>query len=117
MSGSYRQLEVGKLAMDLVEHIYRISSAFPSREAYSLTSQMRRSAISLPSNIAEGSGRSGKKEFLQFLHIAYGSLSELETQCLIAERLRYSLPEDSNHIMTSIASVGRMLKALQRSLR
>ena len=85
----HKQLDVWKTAMDLVEEIYKISSKFPNEERYGLTSQMRRAAVSIPSNIAEGAGRKGDKELLQFVSIAIGSLSELETQYLIAVRLDY----------------------------
>lgn len=75
--------------MDLVEEIYKITALFPRDELYALTNQMRRAAVSVPSNIAEGAARTGSKEFLYFLSIARGSLSELETQLQIAERLGY----------------------------
>ncbi|MBT8254535.1 MAG: four helix bundle protein, partial [Bacteroidia bacterium] len=85
----HKELNVWKTAMDLVEKIYSLSSEFPDNEIYGLTSQLRRSAVSIPSNIAEGAGRKGNKEFLQFVFIALGSLAELETQYLIAIRLKY----------------------------
>ena len=85
----HKDLDVWKKAMDLVEEIYRISKDFPSNEQYGLTTQIRRAAVSIPSNIAEGSGRKGDKELLQFLSVALGSLAEVETQILIAVRLEY----------------------------
>ena len=85
---TYKELVVWQKAMDLVTEVYRISAHFPREETYTLTSQIRRSAISVPSNIAEGSGR-GTREFIRFLDIAYGALSELETQIEIALRLTY----------------------------
>lgn len=103
--------------MDLVEQVYRVTRAFPTNESYGLISQMRRCAVSVPSNIAEGSGRGSKKEFVQFLCIAYASLCELETQWLIAGRLHYVSEKESSVINSQIPSVGRMLKALQRSLK
>jgi len=82
-------LEVWKKSMDLVSNIYKITEPFPNKELYGLTNQIRRAAVSVPSNIAEGAARSSKKEFIQFLYIALGSLSELETQIIIANRLEY----------------------------
>ncbi len=73
--------------MDLVSNIYKITEFFPNKELYGLTNQIRRAAVSIPSNIAEGAARNSKKEFIQFLYIALGSLSELETQIIIANRL------------------------------
>lgn len=85
----HKDLDVWKKAMDLVKEIYLVSKEFPSSEQYGLTNQIRRAAVSIPSNIAEGAGRKGDKELLQFLSFALGSLAELETQLLIAVRLGY----------------------------
>ena len=81
----HKKLDVWKYSMDLVVHVYKITSNFPKSEVYGLTSQMRRCAVSVPSNIAEGAARNSNKEYNRFLAIALGSLSELETQLLIAE--------------------------------
>jgi four helix bundle protein len=86
----HHDLQVWQEAMKLVREVYRLTSSFPKEEIYALTSQMRRSVISIPSNIAEGAARNGDKEFLQFLYISRGSLSELETQVMIAAELGYS---------------------------
>ena len=86
---NHKELDIWKYSMDLVEMVYTISSKFPDEEKYGITSQMRRAAISIPSNIAEGAGRKGDKELVQFISIALGSLSELETQYLIAVRLKF----------------------------
>jgi len=86
---NHKDLEVWKKSMDLVSNIYKITESFPNKELYGLTNQIRRAAVSVPSNIAEGAARSSKKEFIQFLYIALGSLSELETQIIIANRLEY----------------------------
>jgi len=86
---NHKDLEVWKKSMDLVSYIYEITEPFPNKELYGLTNQIRRAAVSVPSNIAEGAARSSKKEFIQFLYIALGSLSELETQIIIANRLEY----------------------------
>ena len=86
---THKDLDVWKKLMDLVEDIYRLTKSFPEAEKYGLTNQIRRCAVSISSNIAEGVGRKTDKEFVQFCYIALGSLSELETQLLIAERLEY----------------------------
>ena len=86
---THKDLDVWKMSMDLVEDIYNSTKSFPRAEMYGLISQMRRSAISVPSNIAEGAARKSKAENLQFLYIALSSLSELETQILISGRLNY----------------------------
>src|SRR5437764_1229466 len=91
---TYRDLRIWEEAMELVEEIYKITSAFPKDELYELTSQMRRSAISIPSNIAEGHGRKGSKEFMHHLSIAKGSLAELETQLILSLRLQYLNRDD-----------------------
>ena len=85
----HKDLDVWKKSMDLVELIYGLTSQFPSDERFGLVSQMRRAAVSIPSNIAEGAARKGDKELIQFLMIAIGSLSELETQYLLSVRLRF----------------------------
>ena len=102
-------------AMDLVEGVYRASRSFPKDEQYGLTSQMRRAAVSVPSNIAEGQGRGGDAEMVRFLRIAHGSLRELETQILISERLQYNGPEQANKLMEMAAEVGRLINGLIRS--
>lgn len=86
---THKDLDVWKLGIDLVERTYSLTKSFPKEEIYGLTSQIRRSAVSISSNIAEGAARNSKKEFLQFLYISLGSLSELETQLIIAQRLGY----------------------------
>jgi four helix bundle protein len=86
---SYRDLKVWQLSMDLAEHIYCLTDSFPKHEVYQLSSQMQRAVVSIPSNIAEGHARDFTKEFLRHLSIALGSLAELETQGIIAERRIY----------------------------
>jgi four helix bundle protein len=86
----HKDLDVWKKSMDLVEVTYKLTQQFPDSEKFGLTSQMRRSAVSIPSNIAEGAARKGDKELIQFLYIALGSISELETQYLIAVRLKFT---------------------------
>jgi len=104
---NHKELDVWVKSMDLVEYIYKISSKFPDSEKFGLVSQIRRASVSIPSNIAEGAGRKGNKEFVQFLHIALGSLSELDTQYLIAVRLNYI--EKSKKLELLINDVKRLL--------
>ena len=99
---SHKDLDAWKKSMDLVDSIYKVSKLFPNEELYSLTNQMRRAAISVPSNIAEGAARGSKNEFIQFLYISLGSLSELETQVIIANRLGYLILSDPNNLLESI---------------
>lgn len=87
---SPKDLKVWQESMELVIQIYKISNGFPNHEIYGLSSQIRRAAVSIPSNIAEGAGRKSNKEFMQFLFISLGSLSEVETQLEISQRLGYS---------------------------
>lgn len=89
MNRKHQQLRAWQNAMQLVEAIYRLTASFPESERYGLTSQVRRAAVSVPSNIAEGAARGSTADFIRFLYIARGSLSELETQCLIAQKLGY----------------------------
>ena len=86
---NHKDLEVWKKSMDLVESVYQMTNSFPDSEKFGLTNQIRRAVVSIPSNIAEGSGRKSDKELIQFIHIAIGSLAEVETQYLISIRLKY----------------------------
>lgn len=86
---SHKQLDVWQMSMELVLEIYKLTQNFPKEELYGLTSQIRRSAVSIPSNIAEGCARQTAKETVQFLHICLGSIAELETQLIIADKLNY----------------------------
>lgn len=113
---SYKDLIVWQRAMDLVEEIYRISKEFPKEEIYGLTNQMRRAAVSIPSNIAEGQARRSTAEFKRFLSISMGSLAELETQILIAQRLNYLPVESMTKIMATHQEVSKMLSALFKKL-
>jgi four helix bundle protein len=100
----------------LVEGIYRISERFPKAEIYGLTSQVRRGVVSIPSNIAEGQGRNGSREFLHHLAIAYGSLSEVETQLVIARRLGYIDEEQLGNVLGKAAEVGRLINGLASAI-
>lgn len=117
MLKSYRDLLVWQKAMELTVETYRFSSGFPGSEVYGLTSQLRRAAVSVPSNIAEGYGRGSRKEYIQFLCISQGSLKELETQVILAERLKYGSKTAVDGLLELSEEVGRMLGALIRSLR
>jgi four helix bundle protein len=113
---NFKELLTWQRAMDLVEAVYLTTKTFPKDELYGLTSQMRRAAISIPSNIAEGQGRDHTKEFVHFLSVAYGSLSELETQILIAARIQYVTSQDSEKLLGLVGEVGRLLNGLSKSL-
>jgi four helix bundle protein len=117
MLRSYRDLLVWQKALDLTILIYRFSEGFPKTEVYGLTSQLRRAGVSIPSNIAEGYGRGSRKEYLQFLSIAQGSLKELETQTIIAQRLNYATAAQADRVLSDSEVVGKMLGSLIRSLR
>jgi len=113
---NYQELIVWQRSMDLVEKIYTVSRTFPRDELYALTSQIRRAAVSIPSNIAEGQGRRTTADFLRHLSIAYGSLREFETQTLIAARLRYLAQGPCKEVLAVAGEVGRLLNGLVTSL-
>ena len=118
---SHQKLDVWREAMETVKDIYKITSSFPQSEIYGLTSQMRRSAISIPSNIAEGAARSGDREFLRFLYIARGSLSELETQITIAKEIGYIADNVKNNLFIRIEKLfgllGGLIKSIQKRVK
>ncbi|RJQ84024.1 MAG: four helix bundle protein [Desulfobacteraceae bacterium] len=114
---SYQDLEVWKKSIELAEMVYRISAHFPQEEKFGLTSQIRRAAVSVPANIAEGAERAGTREFLQFLGIAGGSLAETETFLILAEKLGMATQEQTHPIQAQAAAIGRMISGLKRSLR
>ena len=111
----HKDLEVWKSAIDLVMGIYEATAQFPKEELFGLTAQMRRAAVSIPSNISEGAARQTGKEFVQFLFIALGSASELETQLIIAEKLHYLQSADT--LLARIASTKKLLNGLIRHYR
>ena len=113
----HRKLDVWNEAMDLVVTLYEITGAFPKTEKYALADQLRRAAVSIPSNIAEGAARQTKKEFVQFLHIAQGSASEIDTQLEVAHRLNYISDEAKREVDARLDAIGRMLTGLIRSVR
>jgi four helix bundle protein len=108
----YKDLVAWQKAMDLVTEIYRVTRKFPKDELFGLTSQIRRAAVSIPSNIAEGQGHLSKGDFRRFLGHARGSLSELETQILIAQNLNYLTKDEATNFIDLIAEVGRILNGL-----
>ena len=114
---SFRDLLVWQRGIDLVEAVYTTCATFPKHELYGLTNQMQRAAVSIPANIAEGSHRDSTKEFLHFLSIALGSLAELETHCIVAQRLRYLIDDEASSLLTSMDDLGRMIRSLQKSLK
>ena len=114
---SYRELLAWRKAMDLVNAVYAATRAWPGEELYALTSQIRRAAVSVPSNIAEGQGRSSTKEFLKHLSIAYGSLLEIETQIIIAKAQGYCSAEQAEMLLELAAEVGRLLNGLSNALK
>ena len=116
MSASYRDLRVWQCSMKLVVNVYRSTQAFPKQETYGLVSQMRRAAVSVPSNLAEGKGRLTDRDRAHFFSQARDSLLELETQVLISEELGYVSQADAATLMRSSAEVGRMLNALVVSI-
>jgi four helix bundle protein len=114
---SFRELRVWQLGMDVTEKVYQLTADFPKSEVYGLSSQMRRSAVSIPFNIAEGQGRDSTKEFLHFLAIAFGSICELETQLLIANRFKYISDDDLRSILITLTATSKTKRGLQKSLK
>ena len=114
---NYKELLVWQKAMDLVEEVYVITRMLPEEEKYALGDQMRRSAVSIPSNIAEGNARGTEKEMIHFLYIAQGSRAELETQLELSYRVGYTLKERIIALLELSHEVGRMLTGLIKSLK
>lgn len=114
--GSYRDLIVWQKGMTLAKVIYRLTESFPSEEKFGLTSQMRRAAVSVPSNIAEGQARRGPREFIQFIALAEGSLAELDTQLTLATELGFAAAPQTQEGVGLIEELRRMLNALRRKL-
>jgi four helix bundle protein len=116
-SRSYRDLEVWKLAIDFVKKIYQVTKKFPATENYSLINQIRRAAVSIPSNIAEGQGRSSTKEFKQFLAISLGSVAELETQLIIAGEIEYLTRTEVDPLLNILDRIRKMIKGLAKGIK
>jgi len=116
MLKTYKDLEVWQKAYAFCLEVYQATREFPAEEKYGLISQIRRSVISVPSNIAEGYGRKNLPEYIQFLYVAYGSLCELETQLLLSKDIGYIELAENDRLIETIGTIERMLKALIRSL-
>ena len=117
MSGTYKDLEAWQCAMELVLEVYRSTAKLPREEVFGLTSQLRRAAVSVASNIAEGKGRFSDRELSQFLAVARGSIFEIETQATIAMDLEFLGEPQGQELLKLCAKVGRLLNGLIRSVR
>ncbi len=113
---SFKDLRVWQKGIEIVIDAYALTKKFPKEELYSLTTQIKRSAVSIPSNIAEGQGRNSTKDFLRYISIAYGSLLELETQVSISEMLGYLSGNETRFLLEKCAEVGRLVNGLRNSL-
>ena len=114
---NFRDLIAWQRAMDLAESVYRATQRFPSHEQFGMTNQLRRAAVSIPSNIAEGQGRLSTKDFLYFLSVARGSLQEVQTQVELARRLEYLQEETTMLLLEQSTEVAKLLNGLCRSLQ
>lgn len=114
---NFKKMDVWHLAMDVVDDIYLITQNFPKEELFGLSYQMRKSAVSIPSNIAEGCGRNTTPQVLQFTDVAQGSAFELETQVYISQRRKYCLEKESKSVIEKIISVQKMIDGFQDKLR
>jgi four helix bundle protein len=117
MIKNYKDLKVWRVAVDLVADTYRLTGEFPKHETFGLGSQIQRSAVSIPSNIAEGHARNSDNELNHFLGIANGSLAELETQLIIAERLSYIETGKIQPMLAKCDEIGKMLTGLKKALK
>jgi four helix bundle protein len=113
----HKKLDVWKKSIELVKRIYELTKTFPKIEEYGLTNQMRRAAISIPANISEGAARQTKKEFIQFLHMAQGSLSELDTHLEISLRLGYIKEISLQELSVLMNNIDKMITGLIKSLK
>lgn len=113
---SYKELKVWQRSIELVLEIYNLTKLFPKEETYGLTSQMRRSAISIPSNIAEGYSRKHRQEYSQFIRVAFASAAELETQITISNKLELISEQDFNKVEALLSEILKMLHGLNRAL-
>ena len=117
MGKPHHKLEVWRRSLNFVTKIYKITAQFPADEKFGLVSQMRRAAVSIPSNTAEGAARNSKKEFINFLHIAQGSTAELETQLFISQTLDFVSQSQADPLLKELEEISRMIIGLQKSLR
>ena len=116
MERAHYKLDVWRKSVDLVTEVYKLTASFPETEKFGLVSQIRRASVSIPSNIAEGAGRDTNKEFNNFLSIAQGSASELETQLIISEKLGYIEKQTLNIILKNLIDITKMIIGLKKSL-
>jgi four helix bundle protein len=114
---NYKELDVWRRSLRLTIELYKVTRGFPEVEKFGLVSQIRRSAASIPANIAEGWGRGSTKEYIKFLLIARGSLNELETHLIISKELGYIPPATTNELSATLADIGKMLNRLISALR
>lgn len=117
MIKSYKDLDVWKAAIDLIKKLYIVTKDFPKEEIYGLVSQMRRSAVSISSNIAEGKMRQYTNEYIQFLYVSLGSCAELETQLIISGELGYINKDIKEELLSSVDQIGKMIRSLIKGLR
>lgn len=115
--GNYHKLKIWQISMQLVESVYELTLKFPKSEQYGLTSQVRRAAVSMPSNIAEGNVRDSRKEYLHFLSVALGSLAEVETQLQLSSRLGFVSLDEIEEMLDLIQLLARMIRGLQRNIK
>jgi four helix bundle protein len=115
-SRSYRDLEVWKLSNDFVKKVYQVTHDFPASEKFGIINQIRRAAVSIPSNIDEGQGRNSTKEFRQFLAISLGSLAELETQLIIAKEIEYLTQNELDALLSPLDRIRKMIKGLSKGI-
>jgi len=113
---SFKDLKIWNMGIKLVEDVYKVSKSFPKEEMYGLQSQLRRSAVSIPSNIAEGFGRFHNKEYRKFLYISLGSCAELTTQIIIAAKLKYVEENKADSILSDIDEISKMTMSLIKKL-
>jgi len=106
---THKDLDVWKLSIDFVTDIYKVTSSFPKEDQFGLTNQIRRAAVSVPSNIAEGAARNSDKEFLRFLYISLGSIQEIDTQLLIALNLDFISSSDFDNLIIQLEQIAKML--------
>jgi len=117
MSSSFRDLRVWRQAVEFAVDVYRATARFPRHELYGLSQQLRRAAVSVPSNIAEGKGHRSDREFVNFLLHTRGSLLEVQTQVMIAQELQYISREEGSHLLSSSDAIGRSLNSLINAMR
>jgi four helix bundle protein len=113
----FKELIVWQKSMDLIEDVYRLTQTFPKHETYGLSSQMQRAAVSIAANIAEGNGRDSTKEYIHHLAFSLGSLAEVETHLVVAQRLGYAPPRIIAALEARCDEIGKMLRGLQKALR